>query len=165
MFLRRRCLRDGFGVAPVSPSDSLSVSSCERTNETFFQGETKMAAEKNQPVHQYRLGKIVGTVWFNDDDNGRGRHTVSITRLYKPNDEDGWQRSTSFGRDDLPLVAKVADSCHTWIHEIWQRDRYYAACSSCTAKWFSKDAPSACPRCGCEQVSVTRETPPWSAKS
>ena len=43
-----------------------------------------MAAGKNQPVHQYRLGKIVGTVWFNEDDNGRGTHTVQIAR----NDED-----------------------------------------------------------------------------
>ena len=55
-----------------------------------------MAAKKNEPVHQYRLGRIVGTVWFNDDDNGHGRHWVSINRLYKPNDEDGWQRLADF---------------------------------------------------------------------
>ncbi len=28
-----------------------------------------------------------------------------------------WQDSTSFGRDDLPLVAKVADMAHTWIFQ------------------------------------------------
>ena len=80
-----------------------------------------MAAEKSQPVHQYRLGKIVGAVWFNEDDNGRGTHTVQIARLYRPNDEDGWPRASRFRRYDLPLVAKVADRCHTWIHEIWQQ--------------------------------------------
>ena len=26
-----------------------------------------------------------------------------------------WHQSQSFGRDDLLLVAKVADLCHTWI--------------------------------------------------
>ena len=25
--------------------------------------------------------------------------------------------STSFGRDDLPLVAKIADQAHTWIFQ------------------------------------------------
>ena len=123
-----------------------------------------MAAEKNEPVHQYRLGRIVGTVWFNDDDNGHGRHSVSINRLYKPNDEDGWQRATTFGRDDLPLVTKVADHCHTWIHEVWKNDRLYHTCSKCTAKWFSHTEFTECPRCGCDQVSVTHETPPWAAQ-
>ncbi len=41
-----------------------------------------MAAEKNQPVYQYRLGKIVGTVWFNEDDNGRGTHSVQIAPFH-----------------------------------------------------------------------------------
>lgn len=35
-----------------------------------------MAAEKSESVHQYRLGRIVGTVWLNDDENGHGRHSV-----------------------------------------------------------------------------------------
>ncbi len=26
-----------------------------------------------------------------------------------------WKESTSFGRDDLPLLGKVADMVHTWI--------------------------------------------------
>jgi hypothetical protein len=39
---------------------------------------------------------------------------VTLCRLYKPDGGD-WQDSSSFGRDDLPLVAKVADMVHTWI--------------------------------------------------
>lgn len=61
---------------------------------------------KNGPVHQYQLGKIVTTVWFNDENSSHGRHSVSINRLYKPNDEDGWQQATTFGRDDLPLAGE-----------------------------------------------------------
>jgi len=33
-----------------------------------------------------------------------------------------WKESQMFGRDDLPLVAKVADLSHTWIYEHSQRD-------------------------------------------
>ena len=38
---------------------------------------------------------------------------MTVSRLYK--DGDDWRDSTSFGRDDLPLVGKVLDRAHTWI--------------------------------------------------
>jgi hypothetical protein len=60
------------------------------------------------------LGRIRAAVWQNETENGT-RHNVTITRLYK--DGDTWKDSTSFGRDDLPLVAKIADMAHTWIFE------------------------------------------------
>ena len=41
--------------------------------------------------------------------------TVSLSRIYKQ--EADWKTSDSFGRDDLLLVAKVADLAHTWIFE------------------------------------------------
>ena len=37
------------------------------------------------------------------------------TRLHK--DDDDWKDSDSFGRNDLPLVTKVADMAHTWIFD------------------------------------------------
>ena len=40
---------------------------------------------------------------------------MTVSRLYK--DGDDWKDSTSFGRDDLPLLAKVADLSHSWIFE------------------------------------------------
>ena len=40
---------------------------------------------------------------------------MTFSRLYK--DGNNWKDSTSFGRDDLPLLAKVADQAHTWIFE------------------------------------------------
>lgn len=48
------------------------------------------------------------------------RHNVTINRLYK--DGDTWKRSDSFGREDLPLMAKVADLAHTWIFQHGQTD-------------------------------------------
>ena len=67
---------------------------------------------KAKPVHEVRLGRIKAAIWRNETQNG-SVHNVSIVRLYK--DGSQWKDATSFGRDDLPLVAKVADLVHTWI--------------------------------------------------
>ena len=40
---------------------------------------------------------------------------MTLSRLYK--DGDNWRDTTSFGRDDLPLLAKVADMAHSWIFQ------------------------------------------------
>ena len=69
---------------------------------------------KQKPVHEIRLGRIKAAIWANETDNGT-RHNVVITRLYKDGDE--WKTSTSFGREELPLVAKIADMAHTWIYQ------------------------------------------------
>ena len=69
---------------------------------------------KQKPVHEIRLGRIKAAIWANETDNGT-RHNVTITRLYKDGDE--WKTSTSFGREELPLVAKIADLAHTWIYQ------------------------------------------------
>ncbi len=66
----------------------------------------------NRPVHGLRLGSIRAAIWENQTESGF-RHNVTFSRLYK--DGDRWKDSTSFGRDDLPLLAKVADMAHTWI--------------------------------------------------
>ncbi|MCY2987747.1 MAG: hypothetical protein NTY19_07775 [Planctomycetota bacterium] len=67
---------------------------------------------KVKPVHEVRLGRIKAAIWRNDTQNG-SLYNVTISRLYK--DGNQWKDATSFGRDDLPLVAKVADQVHTWI--------------------------------------------------
>ena len=40
---------------------------------------------------------------------------TKIVCLYKEKDGHTWKETTNFDRDDLPLVAKVADLSHTWI--------------------------------------------------
>ena len=65
-----------------------------------------------RPVHEIRLGRIKAAVWENQSQNG-ARHNVTIRRIYK--DGDNWKQSDSFGREDLPLVMKVADLAHSWI--------------------------------------------------
>jgi len=72
------------------------------------------AKDKVRPVNEIRLGRIKAAIWENETQNGT-MHNVTICRLYK--DGKHWKDSTSFGRDDLPLVAKVADRVHSWIFE------------------------------------------------
>lgn len=67
----------------------------------------------NSP-HEIRLGRVKATIWENQTEQGP-RHNVTVSRLYKDGDE--WKQSAGFGREDLPLVAKVVDRAHTWIHE------------------------------------------------
>ena len=67
---------------------------------------------KVRPVHEIRMGRIRAAIWQNRVENGI-RHNVTVSRLYK--DGDDWKDSGSFGRDDLPLVAKVCDQAHNWI--------------------------------------------------
>jgi hypothetical protein len=67
-----------------------------------------------RPVHEIRLGRIKAVIWENETREGT-RHNISLTRIYK--DGNTWKDSTSFGRDDLPLLGKVADLAHTWVYE------------------------------------------------
>ena len=73
----------------------------------------------DRPVHEVRLGKVKAAIWRNDGDYGT-RHNVTFSRIFKT--ENGWDNSTSFGRDDLPLVEKVANLAHLWIYENAERD-------------------------------------------
>ena len=69
---------------------------------------------KVKPVHEIRLGRIKAAIWQNETQNGT-MFNVTISRLWK--DGTQWKDSTSFGRDDLPLVVKVADVVDTWIFQ------------------------------------------------
>ncbi len=73
-----------------------------------------MASNNNKPVHEVRLGRVKAAVWENSTSNGV-RHNVTVQRIYR--DGEQWKTSDSFGRDDLPLVAKVVDQAHSWIFQ------------------------------------------------
>lgn len=71
-------------------------------------------ATAKRPVHEIRLGRIKAAIWENETREGT-RHNITLSRIYK--DNGNWKDSASFGRDDLPLVAKVSDMAHTWVYE------------------------------------------------
>ena len=71
---------------------------------------------ENRPIHEVRLGRIVGAVWANNDGDGHTWFNVTFARIYR-DDAGNWQRADSFGKSDLPLLIKVADRCHDWMFE------------------------------------------------
>ena len=68
---------------------------------------------KPKPIHEVRLGSVRASIWKNEP-NGVVRFNTTFTRLYK--DGDHWKSTDSFGRDELLVLAKVADQAHSWIH-------------------------------------------------
>lgn len=71
--------------------------------------------EKSKPIHEIRLGNIRAAIWENHSNFGSLFYKITFSMEYR---RDSQQHSTaSFDRDDLLLVAKVADRAHSWIFE------------------------------------------------
>lgn len=81
---------------------------------------TTMPKPKDRPVHEVRIGAIKAAIWKNETNNGGARYNVTLSRIYKDKDDDQWKSTDSFGRDDLLVLAKVADQAHSWIHNLGQ---------------------------------------------
>ena len=67
----------------------------------------------SSPVQIFRLGRIKAAVWENEADNKKF-YNVTFTRTYLGSDKK-FHDTDSFGRDDLPLIAKLANEAHTYI--------------------------------------------------
>ena len=70
-------------------------------------------SSSNRPVHEIKVGRIRATIWVHANDRQKSWFNVSVSRVYR--DGDQWRTTSSFGRDDLPLVAKAAEMAYTWI--------------------------------------------------
>ena len=75
----------------------------------------------NKPTAEVRLGRIKAAIWANRGEDGGRWHTVQLTRLYQDGEE--WRSTHSFGRNDLLLVAKVADLAHSKVCELEASER------------------------------------------
>ncbi len=75
--------------------------------------DDSMQKTKDRPTHEVRIASIKAAIWRNDINTGGVRYNVTFSRLYR--DEDQWKSTDSFGRDDLLVLAKVADEAHSWI--------------------------------------------------
>ena len=71
----------------------------------------------NKPVAEVRVGAVKAAIWPNQTESGVVRYNVTFSRIYK-DAEGNWKSTSSFGRDDLLVVAKVADMAHTKIFEV-----------------------------------------------
>ena len=75
---------------------------------------------KQKPIHTIRLGTIRAAIWENKSENAT-YYNVTLSRRYKSGEE--WKNSDSFSRDDLLLVAKVADEANSWIFAHQQEEK------------------------------------------
>ena len=71
---------------------------------------------QTRPLHEIRLGRIRAAIWENRSPSKDVWFAVTVSRRYR--DGDRWKDSSSFGRDDLPIVAKIMDMAYAWI---WER--------------------------------------------
>lgn len=74
--------------------------------------KTTTPKETNTPATAFRFGRIQAAVWERKTEAG-SFYSVTFRRSYQ--EEGKWHDTDSFGRDDLLLVAKLADQAHTWI--------------------------------------------------
>jgi hypothetical protein len=65
------------------------------------------------PVRTLRLGRIKAAVWENSTEQ-RAFFNVTFSRTYMDS-EKKFRDTDSFGRDDLLLLAKLADQAHTFV--------------------------------------------------
>ncbi len=79
------------------------------------------ASTRNQPpaaaapLRTLRLGRIKAAVWENTTEQ-RAFYNVTFARTYMDGDKK-FRDTDSFGRDDLLLLAKLADQAHTFVCE------------------------------------------------
>jgi len=67
------------------------------------------------PIRTLRLGRIKAAIWENGTED-RAFCSVTFSRTYM-DEEKRFRDSDSFGRDDLLVLAKLADNAHTFICE------------------------------------------------
>lgn len=75
-----------------------------------------MPKGKDRPAHEVRIGAVKAAIWKNETAGGV-RYNVTLSRIYKDKEDDQWKSTDSFGRDDLLLLGKVADTAHSWIFQ------------------------------------------------
>ena len=71
-------------------------------------------ASGNKPVHEIRLSRVKAAIWDEFDGEGPSIQRIDRQALQGGRSMEGYHW---FGRDDLQLVAKVADMAHTWIFQ------------------------------------------------
>ena len=78
-----------------------------------------------KPADEIRIGRVKATIWMNTTEDGQSRYSVVFSRIYREGEQ--WKSTHSFGRNDLLLLAKLADLAHTRVSALRQDDAAAAA--------------------------------------
>jgi hypothetical protein len=76
--------------------------------------------QRDKPIHDIRMGAVKVAIWRNETQNGV-RYNSTFSKIYRDGNE--WKTTESFGRDELLVLAKVADQAHSWIYAQSLEDR------------------------------------------
>ena len=67
-------------------------------------------------MHQIRLSAIRAAIWLNQSDKtGESWFTVTVSRSFR--DKEQFKDTTTYRRDDLPIVSKAIEMAYAWIWE------------------------------------------------
>ena len=72
--------------------------------------------ETKKPVAKVSVGLQTASIWKNENE-GRAFYNVSFDRRYRDGNGN-WNSTSSYGRDDLLALAKLADLAHTKVLEL-----------------------------------------------
>lgn len=74
---------------------------------------TAVMHHENRPVHVIRRKGVKASIFINKSGDNEFAKVI-IQRIYR-DDGGSWKTTTSFGRDDLPLVSLVTERAWEWI--------------------------------------------------
>jgi len=77
----------------------------------------------NKPVQKFQLRGVSASIFRNRAENGASFHKVTISRTYKEGDQ--FKTTSTFGRDDLPLVEALARQA--WFDILKREQNRYEA--------------------------------------
>ncbi len=97
---------------------------------------------RKPPVFECRLGRVKAVVWENLSDNGVW-FSITFGRSYKEEKAGGqWKTASSFGKDDLLVVAECARQCFLWIVSQQQGGNVQQVAGEAQKQPNSTDAPT-----------------------
>jgi hypothetical protein len=76
-------------------------------------GHHRAGSSGHAPCKVLRLGRVKASIWENAAED-RPFYNVKFTRTYV-DEQKQFKDSDSFGRDELLLLAKLADLAHTFV--------------------------------------------------
>ncbi|MBX3352969.1 MAG: hypothetical protein KF684_08530 [Phycisphaeraceae bacterium] len=75
------------------------------------------------PADTVMLGPIRAAIWENQTEKGGRYYSVTFERRYFDSESGSWKSTTSYGRDDLLPLSKVAEMACLRIHELQSLSR------------------------------------------
>ncbi len=115
----RRATKAPAGVLDGTSRRTRSSNAADACLSDDVVGAWREIRARTKPSATVRIGSSKAAIWANDNSGGTTCQSVTFERLYK--DGDAWKSTRSFSRDDLLVLAKVADLAYSRILELQEQ--------------------------------------------